>query len=239
MIKRVRSLSRFPASASSPLVKKHLSDISRALLEGENKEKFAEFLREHEKQGLYALYRKNGELYYVGRASNLLGRLSSHRSDLHGKKWDKLAIYIIDEKLTLHDVESLLIAVSKPEGNKNRGRLKGDLKAALKNFMKAAANEEITASLYPNMEPRQTTKTHRITEKKIEAFVRQNGVTYTAGILGVSQGRISQLRGEKRLRQWVIAAGKREKLLLAIEAGRTKRSVSFRQACVTSCESHC
>ena len=208
-------------SRSSPLVRKHLTEISRALLEGENKEKFAAFLKDHEKHGLYALYKKNGELYYVGRASNLLGRLSAHRSDLHGKKWDKLAIYIIDEKLTLHEVESLLIAVSKPEGNKNRGRFKGeDLKKALKESMTTAAMEEINASLYPNQEPKQTKKGHRITEKKIEAFIKANGVTKAADILGVSQGRISQLRGEKRLRQWVIAAGKREKLLVAIEAGR-------------------
>jgi len=212
------------STSGGQLVKKHLSEISRALLEGENKEKFAEFLREHEKQGLYALYKKNGELYYVGRASNLLGRLSSHRSDLHGKKWDKLAIYIIDEKLTLHDVESLLIAVSKPEGNKNRGRLRGDLKKALKEFMKTAAIEEITASLYPNVEPKQTKKSRRITEKKIEAFIEEKGVAKTASLLGVSQGRISQLRGEKQLRQWVIAAGKREKLLVAIETARTKRT---------------
>ncbi|HET9407002.1 MAG TPA: GIY-YIG nuclease family protein [Candidatus Sulfotelmatobacter sp.] len=207
---------------STSLVRKHLTEISRALLEGENKEKFVAFLRDHEKQGLYALYKKNGELYYVGRASNLLQRLGTHTSDLHGKKWDKLAIYIIDERLTLHDVESLLIAVSKPEGNKNRGRLKGDLKKDLKEFMKAAAIEEINASLYPNLEPKQTKKNRRITEKKIEAFIKEQGVAKTADVLGVSPGRISQLRGERRLRQWVIAAGKREKLLVAIESGKRK-----------------
>jgi excinuclease UvrABC nuclease subunit len=65
---------------------------ARSGLQGENKEKFATFPKDHEKQGLYALYRKNGELYYVGRASSLLGRLSTHRSDLHGTKWDKLTI---------------------------------------------------------------------------------------------------------------------------------------------------
>ncbi len=80
------------------------------------------YLKDHERNGLCALYKKNGELYYVGRASYLLGRLSTHTSDLHGKEWDKLAIYIIDEKLTLHEVESLLIAVSKPEGNANLGK---------------------------------------------------------------------------------------------------------------------
>ena len=220
--KRRRRRRLHASSANVPLVRKHLSVISRALLEGENREKFAGFLKEHEKQGLYALYKKNGELYYVGRASNLLGRLSIHRTDLHGKKWDKLAIYIVDESVTLHDVESLVIAVSKPEGNKNRGKLKGGMKKALKDFMKAAAIEEITASLNPNVEPKQTKKGRRITEKKIEAFIEHKGVSKTASILGVSQGRISQLRSEKRLRQWIIAAGKREKILVAMETVRAK-----------------
>lgn len=155
----------------APFVRKHIAEISRALLEGENREKFVDFLKTHEKHGLYALYTKAGELYYVGRASNLVQRLSTHTSDLHGKKWDKLAIYILDERLKLHDVESLLIAVSKPEGNTNRGRLKGDLKKELKSFMKAAAMEEIQASLYPNLKPRPNEKNRRITENKIEAFI--------------------------------------------------------------------
>ncbi len=208
---------------STPLVKKHLPEVSRALLEGESREKFVTFLKDHERNGLYALYKRNGELYYVGRASDLLGRLSTHTGDLHGKKWDKLAIYIIDDKVTLHDVESLLIAVSKPEGNTNRGRLAGDLKKALKASMKAAALDEINASLYPNLEPKESKKGLRITENKIEEFIKETGVVKTAVVLGVTPGRISQLRGEKRLRQWVIAAGKREKILAAIEKNRISR----------------
>src|SRR5260370_39370271 len=98
--------------------------------------------------------------------------------------------------------------------------MKGELKKDVKEFMKAAAMEEINGSLYLNKEPkepRQTKKARRITENKIEAFIQQNSVSTLARILGVSQGRISQLRGEKRLRQWVIATGKREKPLIAME----------------------
>jgi GIY-YIG catalytic domain-containing protein len=200
----------------SQLVTKHLPEVSRALLEGENKEKFAAFLKDHERQGLYALYRKNGELYYVGRASDLLHRLSVHRSDLHGKKWDRLAIYIINQKLKLHDVESLLIGVSKPEGNTNRGKLKNDLRKDLKTFMREAALDEITASLYPDQEPKQSKKSRRITEKKLAGFVDKKGLAKVAKILDISPGRVSQLKGDKRLRRWIIAAGKREKMLVAI-----------------------
>jgi hypothetical protein len=82
--------------------------------------------------------------------------------------------------------------------------------------------EEINASLYPNQEPKQAKKGHRITENKIEAFIKANGVVKTADILGVPRGRISQLRGEKRLRQWVIAAGKKRKALGCNRSGGLK-----------------
>jgi hypothetical protein len=82
--------------------------------------------------------------------------------------------------------------------------------------METAAVKEIAASLYPNLEPKQEKKNRRITEKKIEAFIQKKGVS----ILGVSEVRVSQLRGEKRLRRWVIAAGRSEKLLVAIETAR-------------------
>jgi hypothetical protein len=38
--------------------------------------------------------------------------------------------------------------------------------------MKAAAIEEINASLYPDQEPKQSKKNRRITEGKIEAFIK-------------------------------------------------------------------
>jgi len=153
----------------------------------------------------------------IGRASNLLGRLKAHLGDRHGEKWDRLAIYIIDEKLKLHDVESLLISVSKPQGNRNRGKIKGNLRKDLREYLKAAAIDEIEAALGPDREPRQSKKSRRITENKIEAFIKSQGVAKTADVLGVSSGRVSQLRGGRKLRRWVIAAGKREKLLLAME----------------------
>jgi hypothetical protein len=223
MKKRSRRRTAGKENASIPLVKKHLPMISRALLEGENRAKFTSFLKDHERNGLYALYKENGELYYVGRASNLVGRLTSHKFDLHGKNWDKLGMYILDEKVGLHDIESLLIGISKPKGNTNKGRLKGDLRKPLRKFMMAAAGDEIKASLYPDQKAKQASqKNRRITENKIETFIRTNGVQKTADILGVSPGRISQLRGQ--LVEWVIAWGKREKFLLALEKKDRRRN---------------
>ena len=83
--------------------------------------------------------------------------------------------------------------------------------------MKEAALDEINASLYPNQEPKQSKKNRRITENKIVDFIDKKGVAKTADILGISPGRVSQLKGDERLRRWIIAAGKREKMLVAIE----------------------
>jgi hypothetical protein len=46
---------KYSASTTNLFVRKHLPVISRALLEGENKEKFAAFLKDHEKHGLIAV----------------------------------------------------------------------------------------------------------------------------------------------------------------------------------------
>jgi hypothetical protein len=121
-------------------------------------------------------------------------------------------------------VESVLIAVSKPPGNKNRGRLKGDLKKALKDFLRSAALEEITASLYPDQQPKEGKKSRRITKQKIESFIKSNGLAAMANILGISTGRVWQLRDEDCLLEWIIAAGKREKFLGALASARPRKT---------------
>src|SRR5688572_11963154 len=62
------------------LIAGHLRDIKRALLEGEKRSAFLEFLKQNlpAKQGIYALYDKRGRLYYAGKASDLARRLNQH-----------------------------------------------------------------------------------------------------------------------------------------------------------------
>lgn len=71
--------------------------------------------------GIYALY-KNNKPYYIGLAKNLNGRILSHlERDRHVGKWDKFSIYIIKRVKYLKDLETLLLRVSKPKGNKLKG----------------------------------------------------------------------------------------------------------------------
>ena len=83
--------------------------------------------------GIYVLY-LGGEIYYVGLTKDLLGRLNAHLKDRHRRKWDHFAIFRIKRVGFLKDVETLLLRVVQPRGNKIMGHLGrgGDLTRILK-----------------------------------------------------------------------------------------------------------
>lgn len=86
------------------------------------------------KSGIYALT-KGTKLYYVGIASSLPSRLARHLKDRHRRKWNRFSFYRIGRKRILRDIESILIRVSQPEGNKQRGRFGGRNKNLRKRLM--------------------------------------------------------------------------------------------------------
>lgn len=100
------------------LVCQHLENISRAALE-EHQDIVRQFVRS--RQGVYALYRK-GKLYYVGLATNLRNRLKHHLKDRHGASWDRFSVYLTIGDHHLRELESLMLRVMKPAGNKQKGK---------------------------------------------------------------------------------------------------------------------
>lgn len=72
--------------------------------------------------GVYALYRKN-TLYYVGLATNLYWRLLAHTKNRNKGKWDRFAIFRVGRVRYLKDMETLLLRVAAPIGNKVSGHL--------------------------------------------------------------------------------------------------------------------
>lgn len=72
------------------------------------------------KQGVYVLS-KHGKPYYIGLASKLPSRLSHHLKDRHAGNWDRFNFYAIRSKKYIKDLESILIRVARPEGNRQRG----------------------------------------------------------------------------------------------------------------------
>jgi len=101
------------------LVCQHLENISREALE-----KYPEIIRGfvRRRHGIYALYRKN-RLYYVGLATNLRSRLWHHLRDRHAETWDRFSVYLTIGDQHLREIESLLLRIASPKGNRVAGKL--------------------------------------------------------------------------------------------------------------------
>ena len=102
----------------SHLVCQHLENISRDALEKHQKI-IKQYVRR--RNGVYALYRKK-KLYYVGLAKNLRSRLKSHLHDRHGSSWDSFSVYLTIGEQHLRELESLILRISQPKGNKQKGK---------------------------------------------------------------------------------------------------------------------
>jgi len=126
---------------SRPIVVGHLEKIGRGVFS-----RFQRQITECVKGsfGVYALYRKN-KLYYIGLASNLKSRIRGHLKDKHGKSWTHFSLYVFRRESHIRELESLLLRISYPEGNLQRGKLKGslNLKPKLKSLIKRQYEDDI------------------------------------------------------------------------------------------------
>jgi hypothetical protein len=74
-------------------------------------------------RGIYVLYSK-GKIYYIGLSKrSLRGRLRRHAlRDRHKGKWDSFSFYRIGKTKYIKDVESLLLRIIRPPGNRVVGK---------------------------------------------------------------------------------------------------------------------
>lgn len=95
-----------------------------------------------DRDGVYVLYR-NDKLYYVGLARNLHGRLNQHVRDRHRRLWNKFSVYLTIGNSFVKEMESLLLRVARPKGNKLSGKFAKceNLHRKFKRDYKAGANE--------------------------------------------------------------------------------------------------
>jgi len=125
------------------LVCQHLENISRQALE-----KYQTIIRHYvrHRQGVYSLYRRN-KLYYVGLASSLQSRLAMHLHDRHADSWDRFSVYLTIGDSHLRELESLILRVVKPTGNKLKGKFakSEDLRRRLKNDFREVHRAEFDA----------------------------------------------------------------------------------------------
>lgn len=101
------------------LVCQHLENVSKEVLR-----KYQDLIKDffRGRHGVYALYRGD-QLYYVGLASNLRSRLHQHLSDRHARHWNRFSAYLIIDDKHVKEVESLVLRIMRPKGNRTGGRL--------------------------------------------------------------------------------------------------------------------
>lgn len=95
------------------LLLQYLEGVSWRILE-EYPDAVRELIRR--RAGVYALYRGR-KLYYVGLASNLMGRIKNHLKDRHHGSWDKFSVYLTQHHEHMKELESLLLRIVKPSAH--------------------------------------------------------------------------------------------------------------------------
>ncbi len=94
--------------------------------------------------GVYALY-KHDRLYYVGLAVNLRRRIKQHLRDKHAGRWNRFSLYLVRKVDHIKEIESLLLRIANPAGNKRGGRLRKatNLERRLRRMMEQSQRAEL------------------------------------------------------------------------------------------------
>lgn len=126
---------------SRPIVIGHLEKISSGVFDHYRKQ-IADMIKGN--YGVYALYRRD-KLYYIGMATDFRRRLNKHLRDRLKGKWNQFSLYLIRKTDHLREVESLLLRITRPVGNKITGKLKQsiNLRPKLKRIMTANSKKVI------------------------------------------------------------------------------------------------
>ncbi len=105
-------------AAPNPLIGGYLEFVSARILEKYQAE-ITQLVRSA--SGLYALYRDR-RLYYIGLTADLERRLKQHLRDRHAKQWNTFSLYLIGDAGLNKELESLLLRIMDPAGNRVGGR---------------------------------------------------------------------------------------------------------------------
>ena len=134
-----------------------------------------------------------------------------------------MTLFFLSDWADIAELEGLLVAATHPPGNKQRPRIGADRRKELKRFLRQDAMEQIDRVVYPHKihpqkEENPDTLSGRITPNKLKA-VKQAKL---AAVLGITQGRVSQLVSAEPnnytvLRRYIQEAGRRDSVLLLLE----------------------
>ena len=180
-------------SRKQQLFTQYLERVSGKLLDDQYRQIIAGFIKGH--AGVYALY-KGERLYYVGLASNLMNRVKHHLKDRHAKRWDRFSVYLAFRDEHVKPLESLLLRIALPRGNRVKGRLSKavDLRRSLQRKMRVH-DAQNHASLLGGSAARR---------KDRKALEKSRGTLVLAGWLDQRK----QLRGTYKGKEYVASLRK-------------------------------
>jgi len=115
----------------------------------------------------YALY-KGKDLYYVGLAKNLRSRLHGHLKDRHAEAWDRFSVYLTQGDEHLKELESLVLRIAAPTGNRVAGKFIGarDLLSVFRQRITSSQKRELAA--ITSSEPPRISKDRSVRRKRGE-----------------------------------------------------------------------
>lgn len=172
------------------LVSQHLENISREALV-----KYQDIVRRYVRgrQGVYALYRR-GKLYYVGLAGNLRSRLTHHLRDRHGQSWDRFTVYLTIGDSHLKELESLILRIVRPTGNKQSGKFvkSADLRPKFSKDIRALHRKELRWLIGPGSTPEPVLERDELTEEPKPVLARY--ISQPIGLRAKYKGHILKAR---------------------------------------------
>jgi hypothetical protein len=217
-IKKTRNRSTRPRPQKA-LIVKHIKGIKRALLDGDKRIAFLEFLKKtNHRNGLYALYDAKGNLYYIGKATDLKRRLDNHLRDKHRDSWDQMTLFFLSSKANVAELEGLLVAAAKPPGNTQKPKIGADLRKELRQFLTEDAKTQIDEVIYPDRVIKRNSLTGNITSQRLKMLTKAN----LAKAMKITRRHLHKLLLEdpinfRAVRRYIRESGKRDAVLLLIE----------------------
>lgn len=124
-----------------------------------------------------------------------------------------MTLFQVTKSANVAQLEGLVIAAAQPPGNTQKPRIGQDEKKNLQRYLRRDANDQIADAIYAERPDQVDKLAKRITVKKLSRISQSR----LAGVLGISQPRVSQLIKRKLIRKYIRQAGKRDAVLLLLQ----------------------
>ncbi len=128
------------------------------------------------KSGIYALYNKNENLYYIGRTTRMFKRIKDHKQDHHAKKWETFSVLFTKSEQHAGPLEDAFISIIKPKGNK-----KTPLKIKSLNKQITKEMQEVSAKTIHDLTEKKSLKRNIKKKKRIKAVKKRKTNKTQAG----------------------------------------------------------